>query len=200
MQQFLRLSRGVDALNEWIGARVIWLVLVMVLISAGNAIVRKVFNSSSNSLLEIQWYLFSAVFLLCAGQTLLRNAHVRIDVITSRFGPRVLAWIDLLGTLLFLFPVVSIICWLSWGWFLDAWRSGEVSASEGGLVFWPARLLMPVGFGLLFLQGVSELIKRAAFLSGDLAAPVATADGPSEEEALAEAIRKARGLKEGGEQ
>lgn len=200
MQQILKFSRAVDATNEWIARHVIWLVLVMVLISAGNAIVRKLFNVSSNGLLEIQWYLFSAVFLLCAGQTLLRNAHVRIDVITSRFGPRVLAWIDLLGTILFLFPAVGVICWLSWDWFLDAWRSGEVSASEGGLVFWPARLLIPVGFGLLFLQGVSELIKRAAFLTGHLAAPVAVVEGPTEEEALAEAIRKARGLKEGDAQ
>ncbi|GAA5159397.1 TRAP transporter small permease subunit [Viridibacterium curvum] len=194
MQALLKCSRGIDALNEWVGRHIVWLILIMVLISAGNAIVRKVFNSSSNSLLEIQWYLFSAVFLLGAGHALLRNAHVRIDVITGRFSQRVQAWIDLLGTVFFLLPVVGVICWLSWPWFVDSWQSGEVSASEGGLVLWPARLLMPVGFALLLLQGLSELVKRAAFLMGLVSLPVAANEGPSDEEALAEDIRRARGL------
>jgi TRAP-type mannitol/chloroaromatic compound transport system permease small subunit len=202
MPVFLKFSRGVDALNEWIAGRVIWLVLLVTLISAGNAIVRKVFNVSSNSLLEIQWYLFSAIFLLCAGYTLLRNAHVRIDVITSRLGPRGTAWVDVLGTLFFLLPAAAMITWFSWGVFVEAWHSGEVSANQGGLIFWPARLLVPVGFGLLILQGLSELIKRIAFLTGHLAAPVTQFEGPSEEEALAEEIRRTRKLDaaEGGAQ
>ncbi|HSD38310.1 MAG TPA: TRAP transporter small permease subunit [Rhodocyclaceae bacterium] len=194
MPVFLRFSRGVDALNEWIAGRVIWLVLLVTLISAGNAIVRKVFNTSSNSLLEIQWYLFSAIFLLCAGYALLRNAHVRIDLITSRLGARGTAWVDILGTLFFLLPAAAMIAWFSWGVFVEAWQSGEVSANQGGLIFWPARLLVPVGFGLLILQGLSELIKRVGFLTGHLAAPVTQVDGPSEEEALAEEIRRTRKL------
>lgn len=194
MTVFLKFSRGVDALNEWIARWVIWLVLLVTLISAGNAIVRKVFNTSSNSLLEIQWYLFSAIFLLCAGYTLLRNAHVRIDVITSRLGPRAVAWVDIFGTVLFLLPAALMITWFSWGVFVEAWHSGEVSGNQGGLIFWPARLLVPVGFALLILQGLSELIKRIGFLTGYLAAPVTQFEGPSEEEALAEELRRSHKL------
>lgn len=193
MLGFLKVSRAIDALNEWIAGKVIWLVLVMTLISAGNAVVRKVFNISSNGWLEIQWYLFSAVFLLCAGYALLRNAHVRIDVIVGRFGPRVAAWIDIFGGLFFLLPIAAMITWLSWDVFVDAWRSGEQSGNQGGLVLWPARLLVPVGFLLLMLQGVSEIIKRIGFLRG-----VVELDGGKhshdEELALAEEIRRTRGL------
>lgn len=194
MTFFLKLSRGVDALNEWVARWVIWLVLIVTLISAGNAIVRKIFNTSSNGLLEIQWYLFSAIFLLCAGYTLLRNAHVRIDIVSNRLGPRAAAYIDIFGTLFFLFPAAFAITWFSWGVFLEAWQSGEVSANQGGLIFWPARLMVPVGFALLILQGFSELIKRVGFLSGHLAAPLTQHGGSSEEELLAEEIRRARNL------
>ncbi|GAB4057087.1 TRAP transporter small permease subunit [Uliginosibacterium sediminicola] len=193
MRGLLKLSRAIDALNEWVAGKVIWLVLVVTLISAGNAIVRKLFNISSNGWLEIQWYLFSAIFLLCAGYALLRNAHVRIDIVVGRFGPRVAAWIDILGTLLFLFPATALVIYLSWDVFLEAWRSGERSANQGGLIFWPARLLVPLGFSLLWLQGVSELIKRLGFLSGHYV-PQEVHDGPRDEEALAEDIRRARGL------
>ncbi|MDB5815899.1 MAG: TRAP-type mannitol/chloroaromatic compound transport system, small permease component [Rhodocyclales bacterium] len=200
MAFFLKLARGIDALNEWVARWVAWLVLIVTLLSAGNAIVRKIFNVSSNGLLEIQWYLFSAIFLLYAGYTLLCNAHVRIDVLTSRLGPRTTAWIDIFGTLFFLFPAAVAITWFSWGVFVEAWRSGEVSANQGGLTFWPARLLVPVGFALLLLQGFSELIKRIGYLRGHLAAPITRHEGPSEEEALAEDIRRARSLDvQGGE-
>ena len=193
MNGFLGFSRRIDALNEWVAGKVIWLVLVMTLISAGNAIVRKIFNLSSNGWLEIQWYLFSAIFLLCAGYALKRNAHVRIDVLMGRFGPRVAAWVDILGTLFFLLPAATLIVYLSTGVFLDAWHSGERSGNQGGLIFWPARLLVPVGFSLLVLQGLSELIKRIGFLTGHVQAPTESS-GPSEEEALAEEIRRSRGI------
>jgi TRAP-type mannitol/chloroaromatic compound transport system permease small subunit len=194
MRFFIKLSRYIDALNEWVAKWTIWLVLIVTLISAGNAVVRKIFNVSSNGLLEIQWYLFSAIFLLCAGYALLRNAHVRIDILTSRLGQRAAAWIDIFGTLFFLFPAAAAITWFSWGVFVEAWHSGEVSANQGGLIFWPARLLVPVGFALLLLQGLSELIKRIGFLSGRLPAPLAQHDGPSEEEILADEIRHAQKL------
>jgi len=194
MNGFLGLSRRIDALNEWVASKAIWLVLVVTLISAGNAVVRKVFNTSSNGWLEIQWYLFSAIFLLCAGYALKRNAHVRIDVLMGRFGPRVGAWVDIVGTLFFLFPAAILVVYLSTGVFLDAWHSGERSANQGGLIFWPARLLVPVGFSLLVLQGVSELIKRIGFLTGHVKA-IVEESGPTEEEALAEEIRRSRGIK-----
>jgi TRAP-type mannitol/chloroaromatic compound transport system permease small subunit len=154
----LKVSRFIDAMNEWIGKSVYWLVLAMVLISAGNAIVRKVFNYSSNAFLEAQWYLFSAVFLLAAGYTLLRNEHVRIDVIAGRLSPRAQAWIDIFGTLFFLLPMAILIMILSWPVFVQMYVHHEISGSAGGLVLWPARLLLPVGFALLVLQGISELI------------------------------------------
>jgi len=168
----LRFSRLIDALNERIGKAVYWLVLAMVLISAGNAIVRKLFNYSSNAYLEAQWYLFSAVFLLAAGYTLLRNEHVRIDVIAGRLSPRAQAWIDIFGTLFFLLPMATLIMWLSWPVFVQMYVHHEISGSAGGLVLWPARLLLPVGFALLVLQGISELIKRIAFLRGLIDDPV----------------------------
>jgi TRAP-type mannitol/chloroaromatic compound transport system permease small subunit len=162
----LSFSRAIDALNTAIGRVVIWLVLVMVLVSAVNALMRYAFNMSSNAYLELQWYLFAAVFLLCAGYTLLNNEHIRIDVVSSRFSARTRAWIDIFGTLCFLLPVAGTIMWLSWPVFMNAWHSGEISSNAGGLIRWPARLLIPVGLFLLVLQGVSELIKRLAFLQG----------------------------------
>ena len=166
MKALLALSRVIDALNERVGHLVYWLVLVMVLVSAGNATSRYALSRASNAWLELQWYLFAAVFLLCAGYTLLHNEHIRIDVIVGRLSRRTQAWIDIGGTVLFLLPMAVTIAWLSWPIFLNAWHSNEVSASAGGLIRWPVRVLVPAGFFLLALQGLSELIKRIAFLRG----------------------------------
>jgi TRAP-type mannitol/chloroaromatic compound transport system permease small subunit len=165
VQPLLSLSRLIDRLNEFVGKWLAWLVLAAVLISAGNAIVRKVFNVSSNAYLEIQWYLFAAVFLLAAGYTLLRQEHVRIDVISSRFSKRTQIWIDIVGICAFLMPFVIVATRLVWPVVISKFNSGEVSGNAGGLVLWPAWALLPVGLVLLGLQGVSELIKRVAFLN-----------------------------------
>ena len=166
MQTLLRISRAIDALNAKIGQALIWLVLVMALVSAGNAIFRYLFNLSSNAWLELQWYLFSAVFLLCAGYTLLNDEHIRIDVVSSHLSRRAQIWIDIFGTLFFLLPVSIFIMWLSWPVFMNAWTSQEISGNAGGLIRWPVRLLVPLGFFLLSLQGISEFIKRVAYLRG----------------------------------
>ncbi len=166
MSLLLRISGLIDRMNSVIGRWSYWLILIMVLISAGNALVRYGLNTSSNAWLEIQWYLFSAVFLLCAGQTLLRNDHIRIDVISARFSRRTQAWIDIIGGIMFLMPMAWLILSLSWPVFLSALASGETSSDAGGLIRWPARLLIPAGFLLLLLQGFSETVKRAAFLMG----------------------------------
>ncbi len=173
MKTLLTISRAIDAINERIGRTVIWLVLVMALISAANAMVRYAFNRSSNAWLELQWYLFAAVFLLCAGYTLLHNEHIRIDVLSSRLSARSRLWIDIFGTVVFLLPVSVFIVWLSWPVFVNAWVSSEMSSNAGGLVRWPARLLVPAGFLLLSLQGISELIKRIAALMGLIPDPAA---------------------------
>jgi TRAP-type mannitol/chloroaromatic compound transport system permease small subunit len=166
MQLLLKMSRLIDALNEQVGRLVYWLVLVAVLVSAGNAVSRYALNASSNAWLEIQWYLFSAIFLFCSGYTLLHNQHVRIDVISGRLSARARAWIDIFGSLFFLLPMAIGIMWLSWPVFIDAYTRHEVSTNAGGLIIWPARLMLPVGFLLLVVQGISELIKRIAFLRG----------------------------------
>ncbi len=166
MKLFLRLSRAIDALNERVGHLMYWLILIMVLVSAGNAISRYSLSIASNAWLELQWYLFAAVFLLCSGYTLLHNEHIRIDVIASRFSRRTQLWIDVFGMVFFLLPLSLYMTWSSWPIFMNAWNSGEVSASAGGLIRWPARLLVPAGFFLLTLQGLSELIKRIAVLMG----------------------------------
>jgi len=189
----LKLSGLIDALNERVGRLSYWLILAAVLISAGNATVRYVFDRSSNAWLEIQWYLFSAVFLFCAGYTLLHNQHVRIDVVASHLSKRARAWIDVLGTLFFLLPMATVIMWLSWPVFTQSYRIHEMSSNAGGLIIWPARLMVPVGFFLLVLQGISELIKRIAFLLGLIPDPTDKDEGPSLEEQLAEALRKERG-------
>jgi len=185
----LRISALIDAINERVGRSVYWMVLVAVLVSAGNAIIRKLFNVSSNAWLELQWYLFSAIFLLCAGYTLLRNGHVRIDVLAGRLSPKAQAWIDILGTLFFLLPMTLLLTWLSWPYFLHSFQDNEISGSAGGLIFWPARLLMPVGFGLLALQGFSEMIKRIAFVTGKGPDPIPRHDHNAEAD-LVEEIRK----------
>jgi TRAP-type mannitol/chloroaromatic compound transport system permease small subunit len=190
MQTLLRLARAVDALNELVGRWVYWLVLIMVLESAGNAIVRKTLDWSSNALLELQWYLFSAVFLLCAGWTLLRNDHVRIDIIQGRLKPRMQAWIDVFGTVFFLGPMVVIFFWLSIPWFWRSYTEHEISGSAGGLTLWYARVLVPIGFALLGLQGLSELVKRVAFLAGKGPDPITRHEQHSAEAELAEEIRR----------
>jgi TRAP-type mannitol/chloroaromatic compound transport system permease small subunit len=190
MKGLLKIAHGIDALNEFVGRWVYWLVLIMVLESAGNAIVRKLFDRSSNALLELQWYLFSAVFLLCAGWTLLRNDHVRIDIIQGRLKPRMQAWIDVFGAVFFLLPMVGIFFWLSIPWFWRSFTQHEISGSAGGLIFWPARILVPIGFALLGLQGLSELTKRIAFLAGKGPDPVARHGEHSAEAELAEEIRR----------
>ena len=189
----LGLSRAIDALNEQIGKLSYWLILAAVLISTGNAIVRYTLNTSSNAWLEIQWYLFSFVFLFCAGYTLLHNQHVRIDVISSNLSGRGRAWIDILGTIFFLLPMAIVIMWLSWPIFVDAYTTKEISANAGGLLIWPGRLMLPVGFLLLVLQGFSELIKRIAFLRGLIPDPAEKDEGPTDEELLAAELRKQRG-------
>ena len=189
----LKVSGLIDALNEHVGRLSYWLILVMVLVSAGNASVRYAFDRSSNAWLEIQWYLFSAVFLLGAGYTLLHNQHVRIDVVTSHLSKRARTWIEILGTLFFLLPMAIAIMWMSWPVFVQSFQLHEESSNAGGLIVWPARLLVPVGFFLLILQGISELIKRIAFLRGLIPDPSEKDEGPSAEEQLAEALRKERG-------
>ena len=193
MKALLALSGSIDALNRRIGKATSWLILVAVLVSTGNAIVRYTLDTSSNAWLEIQWYLFSFVFLFCAGYTLLDNQHVRIDIITSNFSKRIQTWIEILGTIFFLMPMAIAIMWLSWPVFLDAYRSSEVSANAGGLPVWPGRLMLPVGFLLLILQGFSELIKRFAFLQGLIPDPSEKNDGPTPEELLAAELRRERG-------
>ncbi len=168
MGALLSLSRSIDALNERIGRLTIWLVLAATLVSAGNAVVRYGLNTSSNAWLEIQWYLFGLIFLLGAGYTLKHNGHVRIDVIYGRLGPRARAWVDLLGGVLFLLPMSGLIAWLGWEFFLASYEVNEGSPDAGGLLRWPIKLAVPLGFALLWLQGVSEVIKRAGVLRGDV--------------------------------
>lgn len=190
MDALLKLARGIDRLSEGIGKATIWIVLVVVLISAGNAISRYALNLSSNAWLEIQWYLFSAIFLLCAAYVLKRNEHIRIDVIAGRLSERGQNWIDVFGILFFLLPMAVLIAWTSWPVFMNAWHSGEMSANDGGLIRWPVRLMLPVGFTLLILQALAELIKRVAFLTGHGPNVLAKATGPTAEEELAAAIKK----------
>jgi TRAP-type mannitol/chloroaromatic compound transport system permease small subunit len=171
VKTLLAFSRLIDALTERVGRLIIWLVLVATLISAGNALIRYSLGESSNAWLEIQWYLFGAMFLLAAGYTLKHNGHVRIDIFYNRLGPRGQAWIDLIGGLLFLLPMAVLLAWLAWPMFHEAWVTHEMSPDAGGLVRWPVKLLLPLGFGLLALQGVAEVIKRIGVLSGHLALP-----------------------------
>lgn len=190
MRGFLKFSNAVDWLNAQVGKWVIWLILGSTLISAINAIVRKAFNTSSNAYLEVQWYLFAAAFLLAAGYTLLNGEHVKIDVISSRLSKRAQIWIDVFGFTLFLLPVCIVVLYYGIPFFLQGFRSGEMSSNAGGLIRWPVYLVMPVGFALLMLQGVSELIKRLAFLQGLIPDPTLKVQAKSAEEELAEEIRR----------
>jgi TRAP-type mannitol/chloroaromatic compound transport system permease small subunit len=194
----LKLSAGVDALNHQIGRLIRWLVLGSVLISAGNAIIRKAFNISSNGFLEIQWYLFAGVFLLGAGFAFMRNVHVRIDFISSKLSKRTNTVIDIAGIVVFLIPLCLIMVWLSWPLFSSALASGEMSQNAGGLIRWPAYLLMPLGFGLLLIQALSELVKRVAFLRGLRDEPMTLEGGKSDEELLAEELAAEAAKKQAG--
>lgn len=196
MDSLLKLSRRIDAITERIGKAAIWIVLIVVLFSTANALMRYLFNFSSNALLEIQWYLFGVIFLASSGYTLLRNEHVRIDLLSSKLSKRGRTWVDILGILFFLMPMAIAIMALSWPVFVHAFAGNEMSNSPGGLIVWPARLMIPVGFALLILQGASELIKRIGFLQGRCPDPTERASTVSAEDELAEAI-KARQDKEG---
>lgn len=176
MSGFLSLSRAIDAINTVFGKAVSWLLLAAILISAVNATTRKLFNLSSNAWLEAQWYLFSAAFLIAAAYTLLNNEHVKVDLLYGRMSRRAQIWIEVLGTIFALFPLCLITVYLSWPIVVAKFMSGEVSNNTGGLILWPAWAMIPVGFGLLALQGLSELIKRIAILRGDLPDSVAIAD------------------------
>jgi TRAP-type mannitol/chloroaromatic compound transport system permease small subunit len=184
----LKLSRAIDSLNEFIGRWLAWLVLAAVLISAANATVRKVFDTSSNAFLEIQWYLFAAVFLVAAGYTLLRQEHVKIDVVLHRFSRRTQIKVEIFGMVAFLLPFVVIIIYLVWPLAIGAYFSREMSSNAGGLIRWPVYAMVPLGFGLLGLQAVSELIKRIAFLKGLVDDPGKKKQQKTAEEELAEAI------------
>lgn len=166
MSFLIALARMIDALNEKIGLAVSWALFAAVLICSGNALVRYSLNMSSNGWLEIQWYLFSAMFLLGASYTLKRNEHVRIDVITGRFSKRTQVWIDLVGFLIFMLPMTTLVLYFAVPYALTSIQNQEMSMNAGGLVLWPAKLLIPVGFFLLTLQGISELIKRLGYLQG----------------------------------
>jgi len=181
----LKASKLIDAMSGRVGSTIYWLILVSVIVSSGNAVVRYIFDKSSNGWLEAQWYLFSAVFLLGAGYTLLHNQHVRIDIIISRLSPRTRAWIDLLGGILFLLPMATIIMVLSWPMVAESYFRWEYSADAGGLLRWPAKALIPAGFLLLILQALSEIIKRIAFLRGLIPDPTEKVVDPYVEEVRA---------------
>lgn len=186
MNLLLTLSRGIDTLNERLGRMTMWLVLASVLISALNAIVRKAFNIGSNAFLEIQWYLFAGVFMLGVGYVMLKNAHVRIDFISSRLGKRTNAIIDAVGIVIFTIPLSIIMIDLGWPLFATAFKSGEMSQNAGGLIRWPVLMLVPLGFLILLTQSISELIKRVAFLQGHLDEPFTPTGEKTENERLAE--------------
>ena len=168
MRKLLRFSRGVDALNTHIGRWVAWALLVAILVSAANATVRKVFNTSSNAWLEIQWILFGAVFLLCSAWALIANEHIRIDIVNNMLPRQVRNWIDVIGHVFFLLPVTIVLVWLGWPFFWRSLMQNEQSTNAGGLPVYPSKFLIPLAFTLLLVQGLSELIKRIAIMRGEL--------------------------------
>lgn len=166
MRPLLALAHAIDRLNNGFGVFAAWMVLAATLVSAVNATVRYAVDMSSNAWLELQWYMFAAVVMLGAPVVLRLNEHVRVDVIYGKLAPRARAWVDLLGMILFLMPGAVLVAWMAWPWFVDAYVNNEMSGNAGGLIRWPAKLAMPLGFGLLALQGVSEIIKRVGYLTG----------------------------------
>ena len=192
MSILLAISRWIDTINEKIGLAAGWALLAAVLICSGNALIRYTFSRSSNAWLEIQWYLFSLMFLLAAAYTLRRNEHVRIDVVVGRFSKRVQVWIDLFGFIFFLMPMTLLILYLSIPYAVLSYESQEMSSNAGGLILWPARMMIPVGFTLLTFQGVSEIIKRIGFLTGRVEASAfeRQAAQPAEEIAAIKAANK----------
>ncbi|NYT85878.1 TRAP transporter small permease subunit [Pollutimonas harenae] len=188
MKFFLSIAKVIDAINTRIGKLVTWLTLIVVLVSASNAVIRKVFSMSSNAWLELQWYLFGAIFLLAAGYTFLLNEHVRVDALSQKFPRRVQIYIEILGVVFFLFPACMLIFWLSLPFFYESLVLHELSSNTGGLIRWPVKLLIPIGFFLLILAGFSHLIKCIGFLRGDCPDPQALPVGKTAEEALAEEI------------
>ncbi|MVW71241.1 TRAP transporter small permease subunit [Bordetella sp. 15P40C-2] len=190
MKALLALSRAIDALNVRVGKAVTWVTLLVVLVSAGNAVVRKVFGTSSNAWLELQWYMFGAMFLLTAGYTLLQNEHVRVDILSSKLSKRTQIYIEIFGLLFFLMPMAIVIMYLSWPMFMDSYLTNEQSSNSGGLVRWPVKLMIPIGFGLLVLAGISRLIKCFAYLRGQGPDPLARSEAKTAEERLAEEIAR----------
>ena len=166
MRLLLSFSALIDALNEKIGNFCNWLVLLACIVSAGNAMVRYAYDTSSNAWLEIQWYMFAVIVMLGASYTMKRNEHVRVDIFYMTLSRRGQLWVDILGTLVFLLPTCTILAWLSWPFFIQSFNVNEHSSNAGGLLRWPIKLVLHVGFALVALQGVSELIKRVAFLNG----------------------------------
>ena len=190
MQALLKFSKAIDWLNTQVGKYAIWLILAATVVSGVNAIVRKLFNMSSNAYLEVQWYFFAASFLLAAGYTLLNNEHVRIDVVSSHLSKRGQMWVDIIGFTFFLTPICAVVLWFGIPFFVQGFVSGEMSSNAGGLIRWPVYAMIPLGFTLLLLQGWSELIKRIAFLQGLIEDPTVKRVDKTAEEELAESIRR----------
>ena len=190
MRFLLLLSRWIDSLNSRVGRAVTWLTLVVVLVSATNAVIRKLLHISSNAWLELQWYLFGAIFLLAAGYTFLKNEHVRVDVVSQMLSRRTQIWIEVFGIVFFLFPAFALVLWLSVPFFWKSLIHWELSSNTGGLIRWPVKLLLPLGFSLLLLSGISQLIKCIAFLRGQGPDPHARNNEMTAEEALAAEIRE----------
>lgn len=195
MNGLLAVSRAIDRLNEFIGKTVMWAIFVAILVSAVNAVVRKVFNVSSNAWLELQWYLFGAAFMLASAYTLKQNEHIRIDIFYGTRSRRTQHWIDLVGHVLFLMPFVVLMAWMLVPYAWQAWKIGQISTNSGGLIIWPARALLAAGFILLVLQGISEIIKKIAVMQGLIEDPhpFVSAHEAAELEgaAIAEAVAKA---------
>ena len=190
MKSLLAVSSGIDRINEIIGRAVAWLIFVAVLISAGNALVRKILNTSSNSWLELQWYLYGAAFLMAAAYTLKQNEHVRIDIVYGLWPRRVQHWIDLFGHVVFLMPFVTLMIWYFIPWVSRSFNSGEVSTNAGGLIIWPAKALLLIGFTQLWFQGLSEIIKKIAVMRGVIEDPNPFVSSHAAAEAEGEALKE----------
>ena len=194
MKALLAFARVVDRVNEWIGKIFAWAILAAILVSAGNAVVRKTFNVSSNAWLELQWYLFGAAFLLAAAYTLKQNEHIRVDIVYGMWSRRTQHWIDLFGHVFFLMPFVLLMIYFFWPYFLLSYNNGETSSSAGGLLIWPAKSLLLIGFVMLALQGISEIIKKIGVMRGLIPDPnpfvSAHEAAELEGQAIAEDIRK----------